>query len=335
MNNSKVIKTDYIIIGSGLSGLTIASILTKFGLKNIVVDKGRKSGGRMSHGVMNRHEIEGKDFKYDHGAQFFTARSDEFKKEVDVWLEHKWIRKWCNGFSKTDGYPRYIGIEGMHSLPLEISKNLNIFQKTKIKTIKYLDHDWVLEGTDNSIFSSKYLIMTPPLPQTIKLLAKHIYLFEKKFLDEIKCIEYDKCIALMMSIKKETNIKYPGAIQNPNSLWDFVVDNKIKGISKKNCITAHASALFSDIIWDFNEEKCKEIMLDELKKIVNFDMIESKIHKWKYAKPKKVLNYFYKLAKHNQTLIITGEIFGGAKLEGAFLSGINTANYLIKKVDTF
>ena len=136
MNNSKLIKTDYIVIGSGLSGLTIANILSKNGLKNIVVDKGHKAGGRMSHGVMNRSEIEDNDFEYDHGAQFFTARSDEFKKEVGVWLENKWIKKWCNGFSRNDGYPRYIGIDGMHSLPLKLSEKLNVFQKTTIKTLK-------------------------------------------------------------------------------------------------------------------------------------------------------------------------------------------------------
>ena len=329
MNNSKLIKTDYIIIGSGLSGLTIANILTNNGLKTIVVDKGIKAGGRMSHGVMNRFEVGGNDFKYDHGAQFFTARSDEFKNEVDFWLENKWINKWCNGFSKNDGYPRYIGIDGMHSLPLKISKNLNVFQKTTIKTLKLLKHDWFLEGSDNINFSSKYLIMTPPLPQTIKLLSKHICLFDKNFLDEIKNINYDKCISLMMSIKKETNIKFPGAMQKPNSFWDFVTDNKIKKKKKKHCITAHASASFSDYIWEFNDEKCKSIMIDELAKLVNFEKIETKIHKWKYAKPKQVLNYFFKQAKHNQNLIITGEIFGGAKLEGAFLSGFNTANYLV------
>ena len=121
MNDSKLIKTDYIVIGSGLSGLTIANILSKNGLKTIVVDKGYKAGGRMSHGVMNRSKVELNDYEYDHGAQFFTARSDEFKKEVDVWLENKWIKKWCNGFSKNYGYPRYIGIDGMHSLPLKLS----------------------------------------------------------------------------------------------------------------------------------------------------------------------------------------------------------------------
>ena len=329
MNNSKLIKTDYIIIGSGLSGLTIANFLSKNGLKTIVVDKGFKVGGRMSHGVINRNEVDGNDFEYDHGAQFFTARSEEFKKEIIVWLKNKWIKKWCNGFSNNDGFPRYIGIDGMHLLPLKISENLNVFQNTTIKTLKLMKGDWFLESSENTNFSSKYLIMTPPLPQTIKLLANHINLFDKKFLEEIKKIKYDKCISLMISIKKETNIKFPGAIQKPNKFWDFVADNKLKGISKKHCITAHASPSFSDSIWGFNDEKCKSIMLYELAKIVNFDKIETKIHKWKYAKPKHVLNYFFKQAKHNPNLIITGEIFGGAKLEGAFLSGINTANYLV------
>ena len=72
------------------------------------------------------------------GAQFFTARSDEFKKEVDVWLENKWIKKWCNGFCSNDGYPRYIGIDGMHLLPFKISENLNVFQNTTIKTLNFL-----------------------------------------------------------------------------------------------------------------------------------------------------------------------------------------------------
>ncbi|GIS85301.1 MAG: hypothetical protein CM1200mP16_16010 [Nitrospina sp.] len=61
---------------------------------------------------------------------------------------------------------------------------------------------WFLEGSDNINFSSKYLIMTPPLLQTIKLLSKHLYLFDKKFLEEIKNINYHKCISLMMSFKK-------------------------------------------------------------------------------------------------------------------------------------
>ena len=83
-----------------------------------------------------------------------------------VKLENKWIKKWCNGFSGNDGYPRYIGIDGMHSLPLKLSEKLNVFQKTTIKTLKLLKHDWLLEGADNINFSSKYLIMTPPLPHT-------------------------------------------------------------------------------------------------------------------------------------------------------------------------
>ena len=70
-------------------------------------------------------------------------------------------------------------------------------------------------------------------------------------------------------------------------------------------------------------------MIDELAKLVKFEKIETNIHKSKYAKPKQVLNYFFKQAKHNPNLIITGEIFGGAKLEGAFLAGVNTANYLV------
>ena len=73
-----------------MTRLNVANILSKNGLKTIVVDKGRIAGGRMSHGIINRSEVGGNNFKYDHGAQFFTARSDELKKEIEFWLENKW-----------------------------------------------------------------------------------------------------------------------------------------------------------------------------------------------------------------------------------------------------
>ena len=37
----------------------------------------------MNHGVINRSEVGGNEFKYYYGAQFYTTRSDQFKKEVD------------------------------------------------------------------------------------------------------------------------------------------------------------------------------------------------------------------------------------------------------------
>ena len=128
--------------------------------------------------------------------------------------------------------------------------------------------------------------------------------------------------------EKETDIKYPGAIQRPNNFWEFISDNKLKGISKKHCITAHASSYFSNLLWESDDEYIEKIMSHELSKIISFRKITTKIHKWKYAKPERYLDCFFKEAKKNN-LIIAGEVFGGNKLEGAFLSGLNAGKHLL------
>ena len=42
--------SEYVIIESGLTGLTIADVLQTHGFDVVVVDKGPKAGGRMAHG---------------------------------------------------------------------------------------------------------------------------------------------------------------------------------------------------------------------------------------------------------------------------------------------
>ena len=84
---------------------------TKKAIMNINKNSGRKQG--RGDGSIRNYGIEAANGEYI-----------AFLDDDDVWLENKWISKWCNGFSKNDGYPRYIGIDGMHSLPLKISKNL-------------------------------------------------------------------------------------------------------------------------------------------------------------------------------------------------------------------
>jgi predicted NAD/FAD-dependent oxidoreductase len=63
--------TDVLIIGAGMSGMAAASELSRAGLRVMVVDKGRAVGGRMASRRIG-------EAVFDHGAQFITARSDQF-----------------------------------------------------------------------------------------------------------------------------------------------------------------------------------------------------------------------------------------------------------------
>jgi len=66
------------VVGAGLSGLTAARQLQSQGHHVTVYEKSAGVSGRMS---TRQTELGG----FDHGAQYFTASTDRFKKEISDW----------------------------------------------------------------------------------------------------------------------------------------------------------------------------------------------------------------------------------------------------------
>ena len=62
------------IIGTGITGITIAQNLKDFATVSLF-EKSRGVGGRMALRRSGQYE-------FDHGAQFFTAKSENFKKFI-------------------------------------------------------------------------------------------------------------------------------------------------------------------------------------------------------------------------------------------------------------
>ena len=78
---------DFCIIGTGISGSTIAHILSKkYSLD--VYDKARGAGGRSSNKKFNKSE------SFDHGVQYISPKSSQFKKFINTLIAKKIVKKW-------------------------------------------------------------------------------------------------------------------------------------------------------------------------------------------------------------------------------------------------
>jgi len=87
--------SDYCVIGSGISGATISNLLNKKSLVHSY-DKGRGPGGRASF-----KRVNGK-VGFDHGTQYFSPKSKEFKRFVNKLIKKKNFKKmgWKTYLSK-------------------------------------------------------------------------------------------------------------------------------------------------------------------------------------------------------------------------------------------
>ncbi len=108
-----------------MSGLVGARELSVAGWRVVVLEEGRGVGGRMATRRIG-------NATFDHGAQFFTVRSERFERLVAGWLEAGVIEEWTRGFADAegrhsyDGHPRYRGSEGMNSIPKHLARDLDV-----------------------------------------------------------------------------------------------------------------------------------------------------------------------------------------------------------------
>ncbi|TVR69568.1 MAG: FAD-dependent oxidoreductase [Spirochaetaceae bacterium] len=112
------------IVGAGMAGVTARYRLAAAGFHVETFDKGRGPGGRTS-----RRRTDSGEF--DHGAQYFTVRSPEFRALVERWSEEGTVARWNPRIGTlregawrdaTGESPRYVGVPGMN----QPAKNLAV-----------------------------------------------------------------------------------------------------------------------------------------------------------------------------------------------------------------
>ena len=86
------------IVGAGLAGLMAGRTLAEAGHEVVLLDKGRSPGGRLATRRIGAATL-------DHGAQFFTVRSEAFAARVDRWEADGLVRVGPAASRSTTGTP--------------------------------------------------------------------------------------------------------------------------------------------------------------------------------------------------------------------------------------
>jgi predicted NAD/FAD-dependent oxidoreductase len=164
---------DIVIVGAGVAGLAAAERLQRHGVEVLVVDKGRRPGGRLAtraRGVTS----------FDHGAQYFTARDPAFAAFVDSLRDRGIVAPWAGRLvtidggtvmSREDGETRWVGVPEMNALAAAMAADESVIRGARVTDLLRDDGRWRVQLDDGAIVVANAAVVTPPPEQTAALLG--------------------------------------------------------------------------------------------------------------------------------------------------------------------
>ena len=273
---------DFCILGSGLSGSTIANLLHKKHLVEII-DKAKGVGGRSSNKKIN------KSISFDHGLQYYSPKGKRFKKFLNILLKNNVLKIWDGPhldltFKKRSNCTKIIGVKGNNDLNKHLLHKIKKNLGCEILNIKFKKTHWEIFGK-NKKFEAKNIIITFPFEQAKKLAKKYL---DHNFLN-LK-IKMTPNITLML--KQKTKSKIPIAslrLNNQKIAWIANENSKKRFNSNDYYWTIQTSARYSNKIINSYKNKKKiysKQIAKEFSKIIgvrNKNLKLFKIHGWKYS----------------------------------------------------
>jgi renalase len=312
------------VVGAGISGLLCAGALRDAGHEVTLFDKGRSPGGRLATRRIGAARL-------DHGAQFFTVRSDEFAALVAGWERDGVVREWCRGFTRdtdgtVDGHPRYVANGGMNALAKHLARGLDVRCNALVFSVhRRGPSGWDVRLDDNSMHPFDALVVTCPLSQTYSLIVSA----DITMPDALWRTAYDTTMCLLVTLDSPGAVPEPGGVQtDPN--FTFIGDNLAKGVSEVPALTFHASPSWSDAHWNDDTD----VALDALAELATpwigtARVVERHLKKWRFATPRTIWPEACWQPDDAPTLAVAGDAFAGPRVEGASLSGLAAARSVL------
>jgi len=321
------------VIGAGLAGLICAERLIRQGWPVTVFDKGRGPGGRMA-------TRRADDLRFDHGAQYFTARDQRFRDRVNAWVHDGVVALWNGrivrlgegGAVEESPGERFVGIPGMNAPARILATVVEPHSGVRVATITPDGRRWRLEderGTD--LGSYDMAVAAVPSPQAVPLLAEAPDLASRAT-DAIMA----GCWSVMARFERRLDLGYDGAFVTgspPSSPLSWIARNSSKpGRPDDESWVLHASPEWSQRhIEDEQDSVIKALTVafhDAVGDAAAVPVEHLAAHRWRFSLPVQALDEEC-LFDPERGLGACGDWCNGARVEGAYLSGLALAERMI------
>ena len=342
-----MIMFDVAVIGAGMAGLSCAQRLRQAGYSVAVVEKSRGAGGRVA-----TRRVQGT--RADHGARYLELQGDAVQGLIKALVDRHILKLWTDtvwefrqGELSAIASSCYVAPAGMNAIGKYLAEGVEIWFGRRVQAISTTDNQmWhlSLEVTDDNLQTpqeliAKAVVVAIPAPQAVMFLNSEIG-FKSDFLDKLRSVEYDPCIAVMAG--------YPATKQqdlsNLNPQWKSVsfpdnsdlawvgLDSSKRLDPQQPVFVVHSSANFAERYLEAADlETVGQELLDRTSEYLIPWLKQPEwlqVHRWRYAFCRNPLPVSCLPAGGNLPLVCAGDLCGEGQIEGALRSGLAAANWV-------
>ncbi|MEN7341550.1 MAG: FAD-dependent oxidoreductase [Pseudomonadota bacterium] len=315
------------VIGAGIAGLSAASVLSRHQHDVTVFEKSRGPGGRTA----TRRSGE---FRFNHGAQYFTANDQRLKLLVPSLLTERVLAPYSkrivalseDGMSAPTERVRYRGEPGMNDFCKWLADGLLMKTSHTVASIQPTEGRWTLrfaESHIDEIDGFDAVLLSAPAPQTAALLQP----IQPAFAELANTVEMTPTWALML--RTETVPKdFDSAFVAGDPIAWMASDIAKDGDA---CWVLHASPEWSETNLERPREDVAAVLSRCFEQRTGLAPIEGSVmaHRWRYARVTNPLQDEC-LFDINSNIGVCGDwCHDGARVESAWLSGQALAGRLL------
>jgi predicted NAD/FAD-dependent oxidoreductase len=298
------------IIGGGMAGLSAAKRLLELGHKVEVFDKGRGPGGRMS---TRREPLNGGTVFFDHGAQYFTARTPLFQAQLDQWLVSGLANAWPDA-----GSDAFVGTPTMNAPVAALAGETRTTFSRRVDYIIKAELGWQLVGVGLDAGPFDAVIVAIPAEQAAVLLDD----VAPNFAAAASACPSHACWTTMVSLA--TPVDGLSAVTRPAAgALGWIANNASKpGRPADSAWILQASPVWSAEHIDLPQQQIAEMMTEAWQATLADPLPEvvlKRAHLWRYARSGGTGDRY--LWARETGIGVCGDWLIGPRVESAWLSG--------------
>ena len=313
------------VVGAGLSGLAAARSLSDQNHQVTVFETSRGLGGRAA-----TRRLTAFDQQADHGAQYFTARDQRFRRRVLSWAERGVVAPWRGRLGAYDGNgiapagaddERWVGVPGMSSLGRLLGEELDVRLETRVAPPEHAGGAWLLaDEQGNALGRFDRVLIAVPAPRAVELLSAAPELAARA-----ATLRYAPCWSVMLGLDAPLDLPWEGLFVNQGPLR-WAANNGSKPGRKGSVWVLHANADWTGSRLEADTQSVTDALVVHFAEVVGRAGAQlpairwSQAHRWLYSLVDDPLDVGC-LWEPALGIGACGDWCNGARIEGAWLSG--------------